>query len=241
MRHRKSGRKLGVTTKHRKAMFRNMATDLLRNGKINTTDTRAKEIRRVVEKLVTLGKNGSLHARRKALSYIRDRAVVEKLFSELAQRYMERPGGYTRIVKLGYRRGDNAPISLIELVTEEYKASADDDVFVMVQIEHRNAVECVEEIADVPGIDALFIGPGDLSYSYGLPFQFDHPTNVDAVQKVVDTGRAKGLPVAMAVDSTPEEVLERIEQGIQLVTVGLDWMFMRNAIKEQTAAVRALL
>lgn len=122
MRHRKSGRKLGVTTKHRKAMFRNMATDLLRNGKINTTDTRAKEIRRVVEKLVTLGKNGSLHARRKALGYIRDRAVVEKLFSELAQRYMERPGGYTRIVKLGYRRGDNAPISLIELVTEEYKA-----------------------------------------------------------------------------------------------------------------------
>ena len=122
MRHRKSGRKLGVTTKHRKAMFRNMATDLLRNGKINTTDTRAKEIRRVVEKLVTLGKNGSLHARRKALGYIRDRAVVEKLFSELAQRYMERPGGYTRIVKLGYRRGDNAPISLIELVTEEYEA-----------------------------------------------------------------------------------------------------------------------
>lgn len=122
MRHRKSGRKLGVTTKHRKAMFRNMATDLLRNGRINTTDTRAKEIRRVVEKLVTLGKNGSLHARRKALGYIRDRAVVEKLFSELAQRYMERPGGYTRIVKLGYRRGDNAPISLVELVTEEYKA-----------------------------------------------------------------------------------------------------------------------
>jgi len=121
MRHRKSGRKLGVTTKHRKAMFRNMATDLLRNGRINTTDTRAKEIRRVVEKLVTLGKNGSLHARRKALGYIRDRAVVEKLFSELAQRYMERPGGYTRIVKLGYRRGDNAPISLVELVTEEYK------------------------------------------------------------------------------------------------------------------------
>lgn len=103
-------------------MFRNMATDLLRNGKINTTDTRAKEIRRVVEKLVTLGKNGSLHARRKALGYIRDRAVVEKLFSELAQRYMERPGGYTRIVKLGYRRGDNAPISLVELVTEEYEA-----------------------------------------------------------------------------------------------------------------------
>ena len=100
-----------------------MATDLLRSGKINTTDTKAKEIRKVVEKLVTLGKKGSLHARRKALSYIRDRAVVEKLFSELAQRYMDRPGGYTRIVKLGYRRGDNAPVSLIELVTEEYRPS----------------------------------------------------------------------------------------------------------------------
>lgn len=121
MRHRRSGRKLGVTTKHRKAMFRNMATDILRNGRINTTDTRAKEIRRVVEKLITLGKNGSLHARRKALGYVRDREVVEKLFSELAERYMERPGGYTRIVKLGYRRGDNAPISLIELVTEEFR------------------------------------------------------------------------------------------------------------------------
>ena len=122
MRHRISGRKLGVTTKHRKAMFRNMATDLLRHGRINTTDTRAKEIRRVVEKLITLGKNGSLHARRKALGYVRDRDVVEKLFSELAERYMQRPGGYTRIVKLGYRKGDNAPVSLIELVTEEFKA-----------------------------------------------------------------------------------------------------------------------
>ena len=122
MRHRISGRKLGVTTKHRKAMFRNMATDLLRHGRINTTDTRAKEIRRVVEKLITLGKNGSLHARRKALGYVRDRDVVEKLFSELAERYMQRPGGYTRIVKLGYRRGDNAPVSLVELVTEEFKA-----------------------------------------------------------------------------------------------------------------------
>ncbi len=122
MRHRKSGRKLGVVTKHRKAIFRNMATDLLRNEKINTTDTRAKEIRRVVEKLITLGKNGSLHARRKALAYIRDRVVVEKLFSELAERYMNRPGGYTRIVKLGYRKGDNAPISIVELIEEKFES-----------------------------------------------------------------------------------------------------------------------
>ncbi len=99
-----------------------MATDLLRNEKINTTDPRAKEIRRVVEKLITLGKNGSLHARRRALAYIRDRVVVEKLFSELAERYTHRPGGYTRIVKLGYRRGDNAPVSTIELIAEKFEA-----------------------------------------------------------------------------------------------------------------------
>ena len=133
-----------------------------------------------------------------------------------------------RYPPMGIRGSAPRRVSRHYTLTEEYKASADDDVFVMVQIEHKNAVECVEEIAAVPGIDALFIGPGDLSYSYGLPFQFDHPTIVNAVQKVVDTGRAKGLPVAMAVDSTPEEVLQRIEQGIQLVTVGLDWMFMRT-------------
>lgn len=125
--------------------------------------------------------------------------------------------------------------------TAEYKAGANDDVFVMVQIEHRDAVESVEEIAAVPGVDALFIGPGDLSYSYDLPFQFDNPTIVNAVQRVVDVGRANGLPVAMAVDGTPEDVCRRISQGIQLVTVGLDWMFMRAAVKGQTAAVRALL
>ena len=146
-----------------------------------------------------------------------------------------------RYPPMGIRGSAPRRVSRHYTLTDEYKASADDDVFVMVQIEHKNAVESVEEIAAVPGIDALFIGPGDLSYSYRLPFQFDHPTITGAIQKVVDTGRAKGLPVAMAVDSTPEEVLQRIEQGIQLVTVGLDWMFMRNAIKEQTAAVRALL
>ena len=111
----------------------------------------------------------------------------------------------------------------------------------MAQIEHRAAVESIEEIAATPGIDALFIGPGDLSYSYGLPGEFDNPTIVQAIQKVVDTGRANEIPVAMAVDGTAEDVRARIAQGIQLVTVGLDWMLMRNAIKGQTSAVRALL
>lgn len=121
MRHKKLGRKLGVNNKHRKAMFRNMATDLFRHDKIKTTDTRAKEIRRVAEKMITLAKDGSLHARRRAASYIKDKEVLSKLFDSIAERYKDRPGGYTRIIKLGYRKGDNTPISLVELVQEDYK------------------------------------------------------------------------------------------------------------------------
>ncbi|MGH7802652.1 MAG: 50S ribosomal protein L17 [Thermodesulfobacteriota bacterium] len=118
MRHRRVGRKLGVVTKHRKALFRNMVTDFLRNGRIETTDTRAKELRRISEKIITLAKRATLHARRQAASVIRDKEVLKKLFDEIASKYKERPGGYTRIVKLGSRRGDNAPISLLELVEE---------------------------------------------------------------------------------------------------------------------------
>lgn len=123
MRHKKLGRKLGVKNKHRKAMFRNMATDLFRYDKIKTTDTRAKEIRRVAEKIVTLAKDGSLHARRRAASYIKDKQVLSKLFDSIAEKYKDRPGGYTRIIKLGYRKGDNTPMSLVELVQEDYKPS----------------------------------------------------------------------------------------------------------------------
>jgi len=123
MRHRRVGRKLGVVTKHRKALFRNMVTDFLRNGRIETTDTRAKELRRISEKIITLAKRGTLHARRQAASVIRDKEVLKKLFDEIASKYKERPGGYTRIVKLGSRRGDNAPISLLELVEEAFVES----------------------------------------------------------------------------------------------------------------------
>jgi large subunit ribosomal protein L17 len=121
MRHRKAGRKLGRTTSHRKAMLRNMVTSFLEHEKIVTTDMKAKELRRVAEKMITLGKRGSLHARRQALSIIRDRTVVKKLFEELSPRYSERAGGYTRIIKIGHRVGDNAPMSVIELVSEEGK------------------------------------------------------------------------------------------------------------------------
>lgn len=120
MRHKVSGRKLGRNSSHRKALFRNMVTSLFEHGRIQTTDAKAKEVRRVAEKLITLGKRGDLHARRQALAYVRDRGVVAKLFEELSARYAQRPGGYTRIVKLGNRRGDGAPVSILELVQEVY-------------------------------------------------------------------------------------------------------------------------
>jgi large subunit ribosomal protein L17 len=121
MRHRRIGRKLGVVTKHRGALFRNMVTDFLRLGRIQTTDTRAKELKRFAEKLITVAKRGTLHARRQAASIIRDKETLKRLFDEIAQRYKNRHGGYTRIIKLGARRGDNAPLSMIELVEETFQ------------------------------------------------------------------------------------------------------------------------
>lgn len=116
MRHRKSGRKLGRSSSHRKALFRNMVTSLLEHERIQTTDAKAKEVRRVAERMITLGKRGTLHARRRAMRIIRRREVTAKVFDELADRYRDRHGGYTRILKLGIRTGDAAPISIVELV-----------------------------------------------------------------------------------------------------------------------------
>ncbi|OGT99558.1 MAG: 50S ribosomal protein L17 [Geobacteraceae bacterium GWB2_52_12] len=123
MRHGNAGRRLGRKTSHREAMFRNMVTSLLDHGKITTTDAKAKEIRVVAERMITLGKRGDLHSMRLAASVIREKSVVSKLFSTIAPRYKERLGGYTRIIKLGIRQGDAAPVSLIELVEEEIKPS----------------------------------------------------------------------------------------------------------------------
>lgn len=116
MRYGKSGSKLGRSTAHKKAMLRNMATSIIKFEKIKTTDSKAQELKRVTDKLVTLGKRGDLHARRQALSFVRDRAMVAKLFDELSERYRNRAGGYTRVIKLGSRAGDNAPMSIIELI-----------------------------------------------------------------------------------------------------------------------------
>jgi large subunit ribosomal protein L17 len=118
MRHNKAGRRLGRTTSHRVAMFRNMVTSFLTHEKVVTTDAKAKELRPIAEKMITLGKKGDLHAIRQAAAYIRDKKAVTKLFSVIAPRYKERQGGYTRIVKLGMRPGDAAPCSLIEFVQD---------------------------------------------------------------------------------------------------------------------------
>jgi len=122
MRHQNSGRKLNRTASHRKAMFANMAASLILHEQIVTTLPKAKEIRPIVEKLVTLGKRGDLHARRQAISQIRDVAVVSKLFDAIASRYASRNGGYLRIMKAGFRHGDNAPLAVIEFVDRDVDA-----------------------------------------------------------------------------------------------------------------------
>lgn len=122
MRHLKQGVKLGRTTSHRKALFRNIVTSLLRYEKIETTLAKAKELRRVADRMVTLGKKGTLSDRRRAAEYVKDKDIIKKLFDVIAKRYTERKGGYTRIYKLGVRRGDAAKLAVIELVDRDISA-----------------------------------------------------------------------------------------------------------------------
>lgn len=116
MRHRKSGRKLNRNSSHRKAMFKNMSASLIEHEVIKTTVAKAKELRSVAEPLITLAKEDSVHNRRLAFARLRDKAAVGKLFTDLGKRYENRPGGYIRILKCGYRQGDNAPMAIVELV-----------------------------------------------------------------------------------------------------------------------------
>jgi len=125
MRHLKSGKKLNRNSSHRWALMRNLITALLRDEKIQTTDAKAKELRRWADRVITLGKEGTLHARRRALGIVQDKAVVKKLFDVIAPRFGNRAGGYTSIVKVGWRRGDAAPLSLIQLVAQADSASAE--------------------------------------------------------------------------------------------------------------------
>ena len=126
MRHRMSGRKFNRTSSHRKAMFANMAAALIKHEQITTTLPKAKDLRRVVDRLITLGKRGDLHARRQALSVVRDPKMAAKLFDVLAERYKDRPGGYTRVLKAGFRHGDMAPVAVIELVDRDPEAKGKD-------------------------------------------------------------------------------------------------------------------
>ena len=140
MRHRKKGRKLNRTSSHRKAMFANMAASLIEHEQIITTLPKAKELRGVADKLITLGKRGDLHARRQAVSRIRNVDQVKKLFDVLGPRYKDRNGGYTRVLKAGFRYGDNAPLAVIELVDRDVEAKGAAD---------RARMEA-EEVMDAP-------------------------------------------------------------------------------------------
>ena len=157
MRHNKAGRRLGRTTSHRVAMFRNMVTSFLNHERITTTDAKAKELRSIAEKMITLGKRGDLHAMRQAAAYIRDKKVVTKLFSTIAPRYSNRAGGYTRIIKLGIRPGDNAPLSVIELVEEQITKKVNKSKPVKHSLstaaEVGTAVEDKQAVADVPSVE----------------------------------------------------------------------------------------
>lgn len=127
MRHRESGRKLNRNSSHRKAMFRNMAVSLMHHELIKTTVPKAKELRRVAEPLITLAKTDSVARRRLAFSRLRDRKAVTKLFNDLGPRYKERPGGYLRIIKCGFRTGDKAPMAIVELVDRPVEATEEEN------------------------------------------------------------------------------------------------------------------
>lgn len=131
MRHNMSGRKLNRKSAHRKAMFSNLANALIKHEQITTTLPKAKDLRPIVEKLVTLGKRGDLHARRQAIAALKDAGMTEKLFSTLAKRYEARKGGYIRVLKAGFRYGDNAPLAIIEFVDRDVSAKGKDSGPVM--------------------------------------------------------------------------------------------------------------
>jgi large subunit ribosomal protein L17 len=127
MRHRVAGKKLGIKTAHRVMMFRNMVTSLFDKERIRTTLDRAKAVRPIAERMITLGKRESLHARRQALAYVKDPAVVSKLFGTLAPRFSQRHGGYTRIIRLGFRDGDGAQMAYLELIGSEFKPAKSEE------------------------------------------------------------------------------------------------------------------
>ena len=141
MRHRHGYRRLNRTASHRKAMLANMAVSLLNHEQIKTTLPKAKELRRVADKMITLGKKGTLHSRRQAASFLRDDVAVAKLFAVLAERYQDRPGGYTRVLKAGFRHGDAAPMAVIELVDRDPDSKGAED-----RARHEAEMDALDEV-----------------------------------------------------------------------------------------------
>ena len=144
MRHRISGRKLNMNSAHRESMFANMTVSLLRHEQIKTTKPKAKELRGFTDRMVTLGKRGTLHARRQAFSFLRDDEIVQKLFGSLAERYKDRPGGYTRVLAAGHRYGDDAPMAVIELVDRDSDAKGAED-----RARHEAEMEAIDDGEEV--------------------------------------------------------------------------------------------
>ena len=147
MRHRMSGRKLNMKSAHRESMFSNMTVSLLRHEQIKTTKPKAKELRSFADKMVTLGKRGTLHARRQAFAFLRDDEVVKKLFDSLAERYKDRQGGYTRVLAAGHRYGDNAPMAVIELVDRDPDAKGAED-----RARHEAGMEGINEAEEMAAV-----------------------------------------------------------------------------------------
>ncbi len=147
MRHRMSGRKLNMKSAHRESMFSNMTVSLLRHEQIKTTKPKAKELRSFADKMVTLGKRGTLHARRQAFAFLRDDEVVKKLFDSLAERYKDRQGGYTRVLAAGHRYGDNAPMAVIELVDRDPDAKGAED-----RARHEAEMEGMDEAEEMAAV-----------------------------------------------------------------------------------------
>jgi len=154
MRHRKHHGSLGLVTGHRRALLANLATALITHGRIETTQAKAHAVRPYIEKLITLGKNGDLHSRRQALAKLRHRPVVDKLFDDVAAAFGDRPGGYTRIIKTGFRVGDAAPMAMIELVEAGYKAKpVKAAAKPAAKAEAKPAAEVIEEVVEAAAAD----------------------------------------------------------------------------------------
>jgi large subunit ribosomal protein L17 len=155
VRHQRAGKKLGRDSAHRKALYANLAGALIEHGRIKTTVTKAKAVKPLAEQMITLGRRGDLHARRQATAFLRSRDVVHHLFAEVAPRFKDRPGGYTRIVKLGPRPGDAAEMAYLELVDEEYVAQQREARTPEPVTAEPVATEPVEEPAEEPAADAV--------------------------------------------------------------------------------------